>query len=106
MTYPASSLRQTATVKHIAIQGMDGPIYGTATNLRCYIELSNRRFSDPAGIEIVCNAVMVCAIGTVIGVDDEVAFRGVRYDVVGVDNTSDDHVEVMLKSAAADTGES
>ena len=103
MSFPASEMRETVSIKARSGSGAYGPIFGSAYTELWYCEPGFKRIADAKGNEVVSSLFALAPKSSTIAVGDEVTWEARRYEVIDAQPMRPrgivSHVEVYLKSA-------
>jgi hypothetical protein len=102
-TIPRWLLRQQVTVEPWLGEGPDGPRYGAAEVLACYVENKARVLRAPDGTQTVSTATVYARLGPTVPAQSRVTLPGGRVATVmgpwpadGGGLPTPDHLELLL----------
>ncbi|SNR44141.1 hypothetical protein SAMN06265360_10625 [Haloechinothrix alba] len=103
MGIPAWLLRHEITVEPYEGSGANGPIYGDARTVRCFLDEGRTAVRNSEGREVTAEAVAYCPLDAGIGTEDRVTALGRESRVLTVKRRdggglpTPDHLEVALQ---------
>lgn len=103
MRIPRWLLRHEFTIEEYLGSGANGPLYGPARTVRCFLDAGRKTVRDSEGREVVSTATAYCDLGEAVAVEDRITVAGCQREVVTVKDrdgaglATPDHQEIAFK---------